>query len=90
VRLFYGANLHGATASYDTGDRTFNAGSMDQSLLGVNTPMQTTILFDAVQDSDATWVGPVAGGGSGPTVLTVTSSGDGQRRRWRCHRSRAT
>jgi hypothetical protein len=80
VRLFYGGNLHGATASYDTGARTFTAGSVDQTLLGIVTSPSaaTSLLLDAVQDSDTTWVGPVSSGGtSGPAVLAVSTTGAG-------------
>jgi hypothetical protein len=77
VRLFYGANLHGDTASYDTGARAFTAGSVDQSLLGTVTAQQTTLIFDDVRDSDTTWVGPITSGGPTVTTLNLAASGSG-------------
>ena len=71
VRLFYGANLHGTTASYDTGTRTFTAGAVDQHALGIVTAQQTTVILDAVEDNDSAWVGPI---GSAPATIAVSFS----------------
>jgi hypothetical protein len=77
ARLYIGANPHTATVTEDSGDRTYNQGTIDTIRLGqLNsaTTGSTTIFFDAVADDDAAWPGPIT---TAPAALTATFTGTG-------------
>lgn len=61
-KLFTGANQHGATANYDTGDISWTpAGTFDRINVGVvSSTANVTLKLDDVAIDDTTWVGPVA------------------------------
>lgn len=61
VRLFTGANQHGTTPDYDSGDVAWTpAGTFDRFTIGnASGNANTTIIWDDVAADNATWIGPV-------------------------------
>lgn len=80
VRIFSGANVHGATADDDSGNQTYTNGTtFDRVQLGWSTNDNGGVrLYDAFKGDDATWVGPVVVSQDGTlsaSVGTATAAG---------------
>lgn len=61
IRFFTGGNLHGTTATTDSGNQTYSGLSIDNVRVGLLNPLVTsayTFYVDIIAEDDSTWVGP--------------------------------
>lgn len=75
ARLYVGADPNTTTATEDSGNRTYNQGTIDLARLGqinTGTTATTRVDYDAVADSTDTWPGPVT-----PSVASISATMSG-------------
>lgn len=59
LRMFTGANLHGTTPDYDSGNQTYTPATFDRLQTGCTTAVAGAgVLVDLLAADDTTWVGP--------------------------------